>query len=230
MLVLVTAGPTREWLDPVRFISNPSSGKMGYALAEAARETGARVTLVSGPTALPTPHGVEMIRVETAAAMAREVFLRAKRADIIILSAAVADWAPAWRARQKLKKTLSLECGAPGVKSRGELVLRLNPTVDIAATLGRKRRRRGQILVGFAAETQCVEANARGKLERKNLDLIAANDVSKAGAGFGVDTNEIILMDRYGRVERPPRASKRVLARRIVKLAWTMREKQLDAQ
>ena len=223
MNVLVTAGPTREWIDPVRFISNPSSGKMGYALAQAAREAGARVTLVSGPTALPAPRGVALVRVETAAEMAREVFLRAKRADIIILSAAVADWTPARRARQKIKKS--------EIRSqKSESVLRLKPTVDIAATLGRKRCRRGQVLVGFAAETQRVEANARGKLERKNLDLIVANDVSKAGAGFGVDTNEIILIDGHGRAERPPRASKRTLARRIVKLAWTMREEELETQ
>jgi phosphopantothenoylcysteine decarboxylase/phosphopantothenate--cysteine ligase len=107
-------------------------------------------------------------------------------------------------------------------------VLRLKPTVDIAATLGRKRRRRGQVLIGFAAETQRVEANARGKLERKKLDLIVANDVSKAGTGFGVDTNEIILLDRQGRVERPRRSSKLTLARKIVKLAWTMREKESE--
>jgi len=221
--VLITAGPTREWVDPIRFISNPSSGKMGYALAQAAREAGARVTLVSGPTALPTPRGVELVRVETAAEMAREVFLRAKRADIIILSAAVADWMPARRARQKIKKS---EAGS----RKSGFVLRLKPTVDIAATLGRRRRRRGQVLVGFAAETQRVEANARGKLKRKNLDLIVANDVSKAGAGFGVDTNEVIVLDRRGRVERPPRASKLALARKIVKLAWTMREDKLETQ
>ncbi|MCX7826339.1 MAG: phosphopantothenoylcysteine decarboxylase [Verrucomicrobiae bacterium] len=223
MNVLITAGPTREWMDPVRFISNPSSGKMGYALAEAAREAGARVTLVSGPTALPSPRGIETIRVETAAEMAREVFLRAKRADIIILCAAVADWTPARRARQKIKKS---EVGG----RRPGFTLRLKPTVDIAAVLGRKRRRRGQVLVGFAAETRRVEANARGKLERKKLDLIVANDVSEAGAGFGVDTNKVILIDRHGRVERPPRASKQTLARKILRRAWKMREELLEAQ
>ena len=223
MNVLITAGPTREWIDPVRFISNPSSGKMGYALAQMAHNAGAHVTLVSGPTMLLAPRGVELVEVETAAEMAREVFRRAKQADIIILSAAVADWTPARRAPQKLKKT-------EDERRKTALVLRLKPTVDIAATLGRARRRRGQVLVGFAAETQRIEANARGKLKRKNLDLIVANDVSKEGSGFGVDTNEIILMDRHGCVERPPHASKWILARQIVKLAWRMRERKLEVQ
>ncbi|MBI5397813.1 MAG: phosphopantothenoylcysteine decarboxylase [Verrucomicrobia bacterium] len=221
MHFLITAGPTREWLDPVRFISNPASGKMGYALACAARDAGARVTLVSGPVTLAAPRGVKVVSVETAAEMARETLARARRADVIVLAAAVADWMPARVARQKMKK-------AEGRKPKAELVLRLKPTVDIAATLGR-RRCRGQVLVGFAAETQRVEANARGKLARKNLDLIVANDVSKAGAGFGVDTNEIILIDRGGRVERPPRASKQALAKRIVRRALALRAAAKEA-
>lgn len=195
----------------MRFLSNPSSGKTGYALAEAARETGATVTLVSGPVAVTAPHGVELARVETAAEMAREVFRRAKRADIIILSAAVADWTPVTRARQKMKKETD-------GKRKTKLVLTLKPTVDIAATLG-KSLRPGQVLVGFAAETQRVETNARGKLERKNFDMIVANDVSRPGVGFGSDRNEVILIGRDGSVERPRRAGKLVLARRIVKRA-----------
>jgi phosphopantothenoylcysteine decarboxylase/phosphopantothenate--cysteine ligase len=216
MHFLITAGPTREWLDPVRFLSNPSSGKMGYALTQAARETSAAVTLVSGPVALAAPRGVEIIRVETAAEMAREVFRRAKHADIVILSAAVADWTPATRARQKMKKTVI--SGSVISNQKAELMLRLKPTVDIAATLGQSLRP-GQVLVGFAAETQRVEANARGKLERKNFDLIVANDVSRPGVGFGSDRNEIILIGRDGSVERPRRAGKLALARRIVKRA-----------
>lgn len=211
MHILITAGPTREWLDPVRFLSNPSSGKMGYALAQAAHETGTSVTLVSGPVALAAPRGVETVRVETAAEMAREVFRRAKRADIIILSAAVADWTPVTRARQKMKKETD-------GKRKTKLVLTLKPTVDIAATLG-KSLRPGQVLVGFAAETQRVEANARGKLERKNFDLIVANDVSRPGVGFGSNRNEVIIIGRDGSVERPRRAGKLALARRIVKRA-----------
>ncbi|MBI5687666.1 MAG: phosphopantothenoylcysteine decarboxylase [Verrucomicrobia bacterium] len=211
MHFLITAGPTREWLDPVRFLSNPSSGKMGYALAQAARETGATVMLVSGPVTVATPRGVERVLVETAAEMAREVFRRAKRADIIILSAAVADWTPAARARQKMKKETD-------GKRKTKLVLTLKPTVDIAATLG-KSLRPSQVLVGFAAETQRVEANARGKLERKNFDMIVANDVSRPGVGFGSDRNEIIIIGRDGSVERPRRAGKLALARRILRRA-----------
>ena len=218
--VLITAGPTREWLDPVRFLSNPSSGKMGYALAQAAREAGAIVTLVSGPVALAAPRGVALVRVETAAEMAREVFRRAKRADIIILSAAVADWTPGNRARQKMKKEA-------GGKRKTKLVLTLKPTVDIAATLG-KSLRPGQVLAGFAAETQRVQTNAREKMERKNFDMIVANDVSRPGTGFGSDRNEIILIGRDGAVERPRRASKLVLARRIVKRVCVARARKLE--
>jgi phosphopantothenoylcysteine decarboxylase/phosphopantothenate--cysteine ligase len=221
MRILITAGPTREWMDPVRFISNPSSGRMGYALARAAREAGARVTLVSGPVTLKPPRGVEVVRVETAAEMARATLARAARADVIVLAAAVADWTPARVARQKIKKS---ETSHPP----SEVVLRLRPTVDIAATLGKMKTGRGAeapptfILVGFAAETRRVEANARAKLERKNLDLIVANDVGKPGVGFCGDMNEIILMDRQGRVERPARASKQSLARRIVRHALAL--------
>lgn len=215
MHFLITAGPTREWLDPVRFISNPSSGKMGYAVACAARDAGARVTLVSGPVTLAAPRGVTVVRVETAAEMARETLARAQRAGVIVLAAAVADWTPARVARQKIKKS--------EIRNQGsEFLLRLKPTMDIAATLG-SRRRSGQVLVGFAAETRRVEANARGKLRRKNLDLIVANDVSMTGAGFAVDTNEIVLIDRDGRVERPARSSKQALAKLIVRRALALR-------
>ncbi|MCX6898390.1 MAG: phosphopantothenoylcysteine decarboxylase [Verrucomicrobia bacterium] len=220
MHFLITAGPTREWLDPVRFLSNPSSGRMGYALARAVREAGATVTLISGPVTLAAPRGVELVEVETAAEMTREVFRRAKRADIIILSAAVADWTPASRARQKLKK-------AEGGKQKAEFVLRLKATVDIAATIG-KALQQEQVLVGFAAETQHVEANAREKLERKNFDLIVANDVSRPGVGFGSDRNEIIIIGRDGTVERPRRASKLALARRILKQACAVRAAKLE--
>ncbi len=222
MHFLITAGPTREWLDPVRFLSNPSSGKMGYAVACAARDAGARVTLVSGPVTLAAPRGVELVRVETAAEMARETLQRARRADVIVLAAAVADWTPARVARQKIKKSEIRN-------QKSEFLLRLKPTMDIAATLGRKRCRPGQVLVGFAAETQRVGAGAREKLRRKNLELIVANDVSKAGAGFAVDTNEITLIDRDGRVERPPRASKQTLAKLIVRRALALRAAAKEA-
>ena len=193
---------------------------MGYALAQAAREAGAAVTLVSGPVALPAPRGVETVQVETAAEMAREVLRRVKRVDIVILSAAVADWTPATRARQKMKKQA-------GGRRKAKLVLALKPTVDIAATIG-KSLQRNQVLVGFAAETQHVVANARKKLHRKHLDLIVANDVSRPGVGFGSDRNEIVIIGRNGVVERPRRASKRVLARRILKQACALRAGKLE--
>lgn len=220
MSVLITAGPTREWLDPVRFLSNASSGKMGYALAQAAYEAGARVTLVSGPVVLAAPRGVALVRVETAAEMAREVFRRAKSAGIIILCAAVADWTPVNRARHKMKKEA-------GGRRRAKLMLTLKPTVDIAATVG-KSLRPGQVLAGFAAETRHVLANARGKMRRKNFDMIVANDVSRPGTGFGSDRNEIIILNRDGTVERPRRATKLALARRIVKRVCAVRLHKLE--
>ncbi len=181
--VLVTAGPTRELLDPVRFISNRSSGKMGYALARAAARRGARVVLVSGPTSIEEPRGVETIRVETAEEMARATHAHARTAGVVIAAAAVADYRPARRSAEKLPK------------ARGRSTLELESTPDVVGSL---ERRRGAIVVGFAAETTDTIARARGKLERKALDLIVANDVTQPGAGFDVDTNQVTLIDRHG--------------------------------
>lgn len=189
--VLVTAGPTREELDPVRFISNHSSGKMGYALAGAARRRGARVILVSGPTALQPPCGVEFIAVESAAEMRAAVLKHFPECDVTIKAAAVADYRPKERAGDKLKK-------------RGEeMVIELVKNPDILRELG-ERKRAGQLLVGFAAETADLEANATIKLTEKNLDLIVANDVSASGAGFNVDTNIVRLLFRDGAKEELP--------------------------
>ena len=179
--VLVTAGPTRERLDPVRFLSNPSSGKMGYAMAEAARDRGARVTLVSGPVALAPPADVHFVQIESAEELARAVDAHASSARVVIMAAAVADQRPAEQARHKVKK-------APG-----EELLRLVRTPDILAGLGARPQR--PLLVGFAAESENVEENARGKLERKNLDLIVANDIADA---FGSDTNRAIVLAKDG--------------------------------
>ena len=201
--VLVTAGPTREPIDPVRFISNRSSGKMGFALAEAARDRGARVTLVSGPVSLPAPAGVELVRVETAAEMQAAVLARADEADVIIKAAAVADFRPARPADHKLKK----DSVAP--------VVELAPTPDILRELG-QRKRPGQFLVGFAAETRDLLENAQRKIREKNLDLIVLNDVSQPGAGFEVDTNIVTLVYPDGRVEPLPRMSKRQVADAIL--------------
>lgn len=201
--VVVTAGPTREWMDPVRFISNPSSGRMGFALAVAARSRGAQVTLVSGPSSLPDPWGVETLRVETAAEMWEAVRARAEGMDVFIGSAAVADFAPAEREAQKVKK-----------EGREEWLLRLRPTVDILQELARLGA--GRLRVGFAAETQRVQEGARRKLEAKGLDLIVANDIRRSDAGFGTDTNVATLLDRWGQVEELPLMSKYRLAHRIL--------------
>lgn len=201
--LLVTAGPTREELDPVRFISNHSSGKMGYAIARAAWRRGARVILISGPSHLPPPYGVEFIGVESAREMHDAVLRASASCDVIIKSAAVADYRPQLRAGQKLKKT--------GAEMSIELVR--NP--DILAELG-ERKPAGQILVGFAAETASVTAHAAAKLAAKNLDMIIANDVSAPGAGFNTDTNIVSIIYRDGSIEELPRLSKDAVAGEIL--------------
>lgn len=201
--VLITAGPTREAIDPVRFLSNRSSGKMGYALAAAAAEAGARVTLVSGPAALPCPEWVERITVESAAQMHEAVMARAGVADIVIAAAAVADYAVAQPAPHKIKKN------AVGWE------LSLRPTPDIVANLAARPRR--PFLVGFAAETEDLEANARGKLEAKGLDMVAANWVGRADQGFDNDDNALTVVWRDGGAELPL-ASKATVARGLIEL------------
>ena len=200
--VLVTAGPTREELDPVRYLSNHSSGKMGYALARAARARGARVLLVTGPTALVPPAGVETLKVVSAAEMHRAVMDRCGEATIIVKAAAVADYRPSRRAGAKVKKT------------GGGLTLELVPNPDILAELGKVKGER--LLVGFAAETDELAANATKKLIAKNLDLIVANDVTQPGAGFDVDTNIVRLFYRDGREEALPQQDKEQLAHVIL--------------
>jgi phosphopantothenoylcysteine decarboxylase/phosphopantothenate--cysteine ligase len=182
--ILVTAGPTREPIDPVRFISNPSSGKMGYAIARAAEHRGAEVTLVSGPSALAAPAHMTVIAVQTAAEMADAVFDRMGAADIIIKTAAVSDYRPEAFVPQKIKKTSE------------SLVLPLTKTQDILRELG--QRKAGQILVGFAAETQNLAAHAEKKLVEKNLDIIVGNRVGLPDSGFGTDSNRVTLFFRDG--------------------------------
>lgn len=200
--VLVTAGPTREALDPVRFISNRSSGKMGYAVAEAASRRGARVILVTGPTALPPPHGAEVVRVETAQEMYDAVLSRLDAATVVIKAAAVADYRPKRVAERKIKKDETVP------------EITLEPTPDILAEVGRRKGRR--ILVGFAAETEDLVANARKKLQRKNLDLMVANDLRQPGAGFDIDTNVVKILDAQGGVEEVPLQTKRSVGDRIL--------------
>ena len=196
--VLVTAGPTVERIDPVRYITNRSTGKMGYALAEAARDRGAAVTLVSGPVNLERPAGVEVVGIESSAQLCEAVLSRGDWADVVIQAAAPADFRPVSAATGKIKKT-----GAG-------MTLELENTTDIAAELGR-RKRPGQVLVAFAAETDDVLDNARGKLDRKNADMVVANDVSRKDAGFGVDTNAVTLITRTDARELPLQ-SKRAVA------------------
>jgi phosphopantothenoylcysteine decarboxylase/phosphopantothenate--cysteine ligase len=202
--VIVTAGPTREAIDPVRFLGNRSSGKMGYALAGAARSRGATVILVSGPTELPLPAGVELIRVTTAAEMRDAVVSRAVRADVVIMAAAVADYAPADASRQKIHK------GAD------TLTLSLVRTPDILAELGRQRAGAERpLLIGFAAETTDVLESARRKQREKQVDLVVANDVSRTDAGFEVDTNEVTLISAEGE-ETLPLQLKSAIAAQVV--------------
>jgi phosphopantothenoylcysteine decarboxylase / phosphopantothenate---cysteine ligase len=186
--VLVTAGPTREALDPVRFLSNPSTGRMGFALAEAARDRGAEVTLIAGPTEVPPPAGVRCLRVVSAQDLNQAVNDSLDGARVVVMAAAVADHRPASIARQKVKK------------KDGAETLQLVRTPDILEGLGARYANAAQrpLLVGFAAETERVEEQAREKLQRKNLDLIVANDVSSQGAGFAADTNRVVLLDRDG--------------------------------
>lgn len=207
--VLVTAGPTVERIDPVRYLTNDSSGKMGYALAEAARDRGARVTLLSGPVHIAPPQGVETVPVISTQSLYDAMLERCGEQDIIVQAAAPADYRVERPAAQKLKK----RAGEP-------LVLTLVENPDIAKAVG-ERKRPGQVLVGFAAETQDLLANAKGKLAGKNLDLIVANDVTAEGAGFGTDTNLVTLITREGETALPL-MSKREVAGRIWDAAMTL--------
>jgi phosphopantothenoylcysteine decarboxylase/phosphopantothenate--cysteine ligase len=200
--VLVTAGPTCEDLDPVRFISNRSSGKMGYAIAEAAARRGAKVVLISGPTALETPEGVERVDVRTAEEMLRAVQARFSPASIAIFAAAVADYRPAETATEKIKRT------------KETMTIRLEPNPDILATMAKEKGDR--LVVGFAAETDYLAENARKKLTQKNADLIVANDVTAEGAGFDVDTNIVTIFSRDARELPLPRMAKAEVAQRIL--------------
>jgi phosphopantothenoylcysteine decarboxylase / phosphopantothenate---cysteine ligase len=210
--VLVTAGPTREPIDAARFISNPSTGKMGYALATEARNRGADVVLISGPTQLHPPQGVNHISITTAAEMHRAVQEHAHRCQIIIMAAAVSDFRPKEPSERKIKKE-----GA-------SLAITLERTEDILKGLGDARE--GQILVGFAAETDDLIRNAGDKLKKKNLDLIVANTIGLPGSGFASDMNEAILMERGGKVTDLPRMTKAELAALIMDAIVELKKNQ----
>lgn len=212
--VLVTAGPTRESLDPIRFISNRSTGKMGYSSAKAAQYRGAKVILISGPTYIgrpvdiPNSIPIDFISVQTAAEMREAVLEYFDDADVVIMTAAVADYRPEEFSQKKVKKNLS-----------DTLLVRLVRNPDILAELGEKKKE--QFLVGFAAETEELLTNAKAKLTEKNLDLIVANDVSKPGAGFGTDTNIVMIIGRDGECKELPKMSKFDVANVI--LDWITR-------
>jgi phosphopantothenoylcysteine decarboxylase / phosphopantothenate---cysteine ligase len=208
-IILITAGPTQEPIDPVRYLSNRSSGKMGYALAQAAVDRGAKVILVSGPVHLNPPAGAEVIHVRTAAEMREAVFANLDPATVVIKCAAVADFKPSTESRQKIKKTSA------------RVSLELDPTPDILAELGKKRGDR--LLIGFAAETENLEKEARRKLESKNCDMIVANQVGQAETGFESDLNEVALALRTGEYIELPRASKREIADQILAQIFKLR-------
>ncbi|MEE3893870.1 bifunctional phosphopantothenoylcysteine decarboxylase/phosphopantothenate--cysteine ligase CoaBC [Priestia megaterium] len=208
--VLVTAGPTVERIDPVRFFTNRSTGKMGYALAEQAAKLGASVTLVTGPTNLEYPKGVQVVQIESAQQMLEAVMQRYHEADVVIKSAAVADYRPKHVFDQKMKK------------QPGEAVLELERTTDILRTLG--ERKEHQLLVGFAAETEQVDEYAQKKLLSKNLDMIVANNVTTEGAGFGTDTNIVTLYKRSGESRKLPILSKHDVATEVLKEVKEMLE------
>jgi len=200
--ILITAGPTRESLDPVRFITNHSSGKMGYSIAQAALDRGAEVTLISGPTNLCPPKEVQLVQINTTLEMYDAVMNNYMDQHIIIKSAAVADYRPEIVSTSKIKK------------SEGNLTLTLVRNPDILKRLGELKEDR--VLVGFAAESDNVIENAKGKIKRKNLDFIVANDITEEGAGFGTDTNIVNFIDRNEQIEKIEKCSKVEIAHRIL--------------
>jgi len=211
--VLVTAGATRERLDPVRFITNDSSGKMGFAIAEAARNRGAEVTVIRGSVTAEIPAGVRVIPVESARDLYDAMMKEAPEQDVIIQAAAVSDYRPAEQKNKKIKKA-----------SGENLILELTENPDIARAVGEKKKP-GQTLVGFAAETDNVQKNAKSKLTKKNLEMIVANDVTKPGAGFNVDTNIAALITADG-IEEQPLQTKRQLAEKILDRILEIRNRQ----
>ena len=210
--VLVTAGPTIEDIDPVRFVANRSSGKMGYALAWEAQQRGAQVVLVSGPTSLDPPEDVDCVMVRSASQMAKAVFARFAEVDAVIMAAAVSDFSPLKYREKKIKKKAE------------EKYLRLEKTIDILTELGRTRSR--QFLVGFAAESGELRENARKKLLEKKLDLIVANDISHQGCGFEADVNQVVVIGADGKEKASPRLPKAEVAR----LIWDQIEERLALQ
>lgn len=214
----MTAGPTREAIDPARFLSNPSTGRMGYALASEALARGAEVTLITGPTHLRPPDGANLVRVTTADEMFRAALNQAPGVDLVLKAAAVADYRPEERSRAKIKKETLTKRARRAAGGDGSIALRLVPTPDILEEVGR-RKKPGQVLVGFAAETGDLAANAQRKLRRKNLDMIVANRIGEEGEGFEAETNRALVLDRDGRRIELPLMPKGEMAGAILDLA-----------
>ena len=209
MRFVVTAGPTREAIDPVRFISNRSSGKMGYAIAEAALARGHEVTLISGPASISPPRRAKFIPITTGDELYNAVHRAVRSCDVLVMCAAVSDYKPAAAAARKMKKR------------KLAFALKLIPTRDILASLPKENRR--YLVVGFAAETHDVAANARAKLEAKGVDLLVVNDVSQQGIGFDAEDNEVVLLDRWGGSRALPRMPKADVAEAILSHALMLR-------
>jgi phosphopantothenoylcysteine decarboxylase/phosphopantothenate--cysteine ligase len=210
---LITAGPTREPIDPVRYLSNRSSGKMGYAIADAAIDAGHEVTLISGPVNLDPPRGAELASVSTSDEMFDAVHEHVRGCDVLVMCAAVADYKPKQVSKTKIKKR------------DADLSLELIPTRDILASLPREDRH--YVVVGFAAETENVEVNARKKLQEKNCDIVVANDVSRADSGMESDENEVAILFRGGEIKTISRAPKKIVARELIKIIENVCEKRL---
>lgn len=213
MKFVVTAGPTREPIDPIRFLSNRSSGKMGYAIAKAALEAGHTVTLISGPVCIEPPRGAQILRITTADQLFAAVQKEIVDCDVLVMCAAVADYKPASFTKHKQEKP------------KGDIALALTPTRDILASLSNENR--NYFIVGFAAETHELESNAKKKLAAKNCDMIVANDVSRDDVGIDSDENEVLIFSKNGEEKRIARAAKKSIARDLVKIISQMRELSL---
>ena len=212
MRFLITAGPTREPIDPVRYLSNRSSGKMGYAIAEAAIEAGHEVVLISGPVEVARPRGVAVVSVSTSDEMFAAVRQHSSRCDILVMCAAVADYKPARVSKSKIKKRSE------------DMLLELIPTRDILGSLPQDRP---FLVVGFAAETENLQANAQKKLREKNCDVVIANDVSAPDSGMESDQNEVEIFVREGETKKISRATKKIVARELIKIFENVCEKRL---
>jgi phosphopantothenoylcysteine decarboxylase/phosphopantothenate--cysteine ligase len=210
---LITAGPTREPIDPVRYLSNRSSGKMGYAIAEAAIQAGHEVVLISGPVDVDPPRGVDLISISTSDEMFDAVHERVRECDVLVMCAAVADYKPKQVSKNKIKKR------------DANLSLELVPTRDILASLPKQDR--PHLVVGFAAETENIEANAQRKLQEKNCDVVVANDVSRPDSGIESDENEVTILLRAGKMKKISRAPKKIVARELIKIFANVCEKRL---